>query len=80
MYHYGISSAKGKDALRQRKSFRIISINITDARFVPGAGYARFFEICPSALKTGACFAGYNWRIEKVHFLQSLVSFYDMCY
>ena len=72
MYHYGISSAKGKEALRQRKSYRMISINITDARSVPGAGYARFFEISPSALKTGACFAGYNWRIEKVQLLQSL--------
>ena len=43
--------AKGKDALRQRKSYRMISINITDARFVPDAGYARFFKISPSALK-----------------------------
>ena len=72
MYHYRIACAKGKDALRQRKSYRMISINITDARFVPGVGYARFFEISPSALKTGACFAGYNWRIEKVQFLQSV--------
>ena len=69
MYHYGIASAKGKDASRQMKSYRMISINITDARFVSCAGYARFFEISPSALKTGACFTGYNWRIEKVQFL-----------
>ena len=61
-----------KDALRQRKSYRMISINITDARFVPGAGYACFLEISASAQKTSAYFAGYNLRIEKVQFLQSL--------
>ena len=72
MYHYGIGSAKGKDALRQRKSYKMISINIIETRFFPGAGYACFLEISPSALKTSAYFAGYNWRIEKVQSLQSL--------
>ena len=33
MYQYGIASAKGKDALRQRKSYKMISINIIEARF-----------------------------------------------
>ena len=45
------------------------SISIIDARFVRGAGYARFLKISPSTLITGACFAGYNFRIEKVQFL-----------
>ena len=80
MYQYGIASAKGKDALRQRKSYKMISINIIETRFFLGAGYACFLEISPSALKTSAYFAGYNWRIEKVQSLQSLWSFHHMCY
>ena len=72
MYHYGIACVRGKDASRRRKSYKMIAINITAARFFPGAIYARFLGISPSALKTGACFAGYYLRIEKVQFLQPL--------
>ena len=68
MYQYGIASAKGKDALRQRKSYKMISINIIETRFFPGAGYACFLEISPSALKTSAYFAGYNWGLKKYSF------------
>lgn len=66
---YGSACARGKGASRQSKSYRMKSISIIDARFVRGAGYARFLEISLSALETGACFAGYNLRIEKVQFL-----------
>ena len=50
----------------------MISIDIIEAHFFPGAGYARFLGISPSTLKIPRLVAGYNWRIEKVQFLQSL--------
>jgi len=37
-------------------------------------------KFIPQPPKTGACFAGYNLRIEKVQFLQSLLSFHHMCH
>ena len=43
--------AKGKDAFCQRKSYKMKSIDIIEAHFFPGAGYARFLGISPSTLK-----------------------------